>query len=1545
MASPRLALLRLLLPAALLILGCPAPQPPPETIALEGLGRTIEPGRELSFLVHFDPQGVARDAGGQTVRVDLIDGSGAREELFRGETDANGFAPVTVRAPDDLDGPEATLTVDVDGPSGLAQVARSLRVGPAHDLILTTDKPIYQPGQMLHMRVLALERFGLAPAAESAVEVAVRDPNGNLLLKREATTSSFGVAAVDFPLDASGAQGIYRLTATLGESSFETTVEVKPYVLPRFEVTFEPAQSSYLPGDVVTGTVEAAYFFGKPVADAAVRLTAFTTDVERAEALSLEGITDAEGRWPFTFTMPSAFVVLPDGDETGSAGNRTATLDLELAVTDGAGHTERTEESLTVAESPILIEISPESGDLVAGVPNRLYISTTDPAGDGLATELTVSGDLLAEPLSATTDATGLAVVQVTPSDERQAVRLTVEAAAGELQGARTQAFWSTPGLLLRTDRTEYAPGDTVLVDIAVPAAWVTGERASTVYLIVEKAGESLAVQALPVSSAMAQAAVVLDERSVGTLLLRAVSADAPNTTSRDERLILVNVPPAEIAVTADADEYRPGDRATLSVQVESEGAPLPSALGISIVDESVFALGESDPGFVRSYFLLARELQQPRFGIEGFSEVRTGDPSPYDSVGQSALLDARDRALAGAFGQALATGTPGEGSQAAPSATAQRLWEYAGRLPLALPLIGLAFYDGTRRRRRLLAGLLTAAVAAWVLVACAAPAAPAAPASEAAAEAAAPAMLAGETTATRGVALPTRLRQFFPETLFWLPELTTDANGAAHFDLPIADSITTWRVSIVASDRDGRLGATTFDLPVFQPFFIEPDLPTHFTVGDEVAIPVAIYNYLDAPQLITVELAPAEGVELTGPSLLSVTVAANEVTSVAMPVRFAAFGEQTLRFDAVATAVESPDDPSTDNPSTDDPSTEDRSADAVERVVRVAPAGQQQASSQALHFGAESRAETMLLVPESVNPGASSVTVAVFPGSLATAVTGLEALLQEPHGCFEQVTSITYVDALVLEYLERTGQDDVVAFERMRQSLARGLQQQLGYEVQGWPGGFSYYGDAPPLPQLSAYGLMSFAAMARLTWVDPAILDRTASYLISQQAPDGAWYNNGLGSQWGISPFSMTALTVWALSEAGYADTLEVQRGVEYLLAQGAGGAAGVPLLDDQRAAPPPLPPPPSPLVIGGSTQGQPAPGRPTLVAPVSPTATLFPPTVTPAWPATDGSSWTPPPPSTYEYALAANALLAAGADASPFIEELLAQIETERAGEGGLLVSAGGHSWVGSMGYSADLEASALTVLALQRANVRPDLAADGLAGLVSLRDPWGTFGSTQGTLYTLMALLEATQPGEAGETTLTFTLGYETRTVFLPAGAEEMQRVRFDGVEPGAVLLVAEREGEQQPSVQVVTEAWTPWPDTGTANPALEVTLSYDRASLAVDETVGAGAVVRYRGPEMANMLLVQLPVPPGFDLLREDVRALEALDAVNRVDVRPDRMDLYLSNVAPGTVVELDYRLRARMVVDVESGAATVFDFYTPTVRNEAPPQRIVVTLND
>ena len=69
-----------------------------------------------------------------------------------------------------------------------------MTVSRDYRVLLTTDKPIYQPGQVIHLRALALSAFDLTPAAGQPFEVTIADGKGNKVFRQSLTTSDFGAA-------------------------------------------------------------------------------------------------------------------------------------------------------------------------------------------------------------------------------------------------------------------------------------------------------------------------------------------------------------------------------------------------------------------------------------------------------------------------------------------------------------------------------------------------------------------------------------------------------------------------------------------------------------------------------------------------------------------------------------------------------------------------------------------------------------------------------------------------------------------------------------------------------------------------------------------------------------------------------------------------------------------------------------------------------------------------------------------------------------------------------------------------------------------------------------------------------------------------------------------------------------------------------------------------------------------------------------------------------------------------------------------------------
>ncbi len=359
------------------------------------------------------------------------------------------------------------------------------------------------------------------------------------------------------------------------------------------------------------------------------------------------------------------------------------------------------------------------------------------------------------------------------------------------------------------------------------------------------------------------------------------------------------------------------------------------------------------------------------------------------------------------------------------------------------------------------------------------------------------------------------RVRRDFPETMLWQPALLTDARGEASLDVTMADSITTWQLAAEAIAADGRIATGTLDVRVFQDFFVDLDLPPAVTQHDELAVPVAVYNYLPTAQRVTLTLDDAHWFTRTGEQTQSIDLAPSQVGVRYFRVRVSGIGRQKFLVRAQGSGA----------------------SDAVEKPIEITPDGSER--SVAFAGRLEGSARHTLSIPANAIADASLAQLKIYPSMTTHVIEGLDSMLRMPGGCFEQTSSSNYPNALILDYLRRSKKSTPEVEKKALAYLEQGYQRLLSFEVRG--GGFSWFGQAPANKILTAYGVEEFFDMARVTHVDKQVIARTQRWLAEQQKPDGSWapdtqfINEGATNHFNSDVVRITAYIAVALKHSGW--------------------------------------------------------------------------------------------------------------------------------------------------------------------------------------------------------------------------------------------------------------------------------------------------------------------------------------------------------------------------------------------------------------------------
>jgi hypothetical protein len=148
------------------------------------------------------------------------------------------------------------------------------------------------------------------------------------------------------------------------------------------------------------------------------------------------------------------------------------------------------------------------------------------------------------------------------------------------------------------------------------------------------------------------------------------------------------------------------------------------------------------------------------------------------------------------------------------------------------------------------------------------------------------------------------------------------------------------------------------------------------------------------------------------------------------------------------------------------------------------------------------------------------------------------------------------------------------------------------------------------------------------------------------------------------------------------------------------------------------------------------------------------------------------------------------------------------------------------------------------------------------------------------------------------------------------------------------------------QIVGRYFTPWDVRPVAEP-LSIDVTYDRTRLVQNNIATATVTIKNNLSKTANMVMVDLGIPPGFDLLSEDLQAFQEKNtgakagSLEKFSLTATQAILYFNALAPKQTVTLNIRLRAKYPIRARTFQSRVYEYYDPEVNSTASPVRLEV----
>ncbi len=225
-----------------------------------------------------------------------------------------------------------------------------------------TDRSIYRPGQTIYFKGIMLETDGdkshIKPGFKTTV--GLYDVNSQKISDLELTTNEFGTFNGTFNAPQGVLTGMMRIQNESGTRYFS----VEEYKRPKFEVTFNPLQGSYMVNNRITVTAKAMSYSGANISDAKVSYhitrsanipfwhgyrMGFVPPSSPTEISSGTVLTDEEGN----FSIP--FDAVAD-ENVPVKSNPVFNFEISADVTDINGETHGSSLSVSVGYQAIFLE-------------------------------------------------------------------------------------------------------------------------------------------------------------------------------------------------------------------------------------------------------------------------------------------------------------------------------------------------------------------------------------------------------------------------------------------------------------------------------------------------------------------------------------------------------------------------------------------------------------------------------------------------------------------------------------------------------------------------------------------------------------------------------------------------------------------------------------------------------------------------------------------------------------------------------------------------------------------------------------------------------------------------------------------------------------------------------------------------------------------------------------------------------------------------------------------------------------------------------------
>jgi len=258
--------------------------------------------------------------------------------------------------------------------------------------------------------------------------------------------------------------------------------------------------------------------------------------------------------------------------------------------------------------------------------------------------------------------------------------------------------------------------------------------------------------------------------------------------------------------------------------------------------------------------------------------------------------------------------------------------------------------------------------------------------------------------------------------------------------------------------------------------------------------------------------------------------------------------------------------------------------------------------------------------------------------------------------------------------------------------------------------------------------------------------------------------------------------------------------------------------------------------------------------------------------------------------------------------------------------------HSITYSQGKSLTVETTSIGILALLKNKKNAGAMMNAVQYMISARDGYGVFGSTQGTVLALKALTEyakASATAKEDGTVHIYVDGKKVAEKSYKAGSndpivvEGLEAYMKDGKHSVKVKYV----GVKNPLPYSVSVGWNTSLPTSSTQCAIDLNTKLASKSVFVGETVRLTASIRNSKSEGIPSTMAIIGIPAGLTVQPWQLKEMQEKKQFDFYEIIGNNIALYYRGMGPGETREVNLDLKAEIPGEYDAPASSGYLYYT------------------